>query len=29
MTKDYIIFYMSDGNNIKRERGTFDDPDTP
>jgi len=28
MTKDYIIFYMSDGNNIKRERGTFDDPDT-
>ena len=28
MTKDYIIFYMSDGKNIKRERGTFDDPDT-
>ena len=28
MTKDYIIFYMSDGNNIRRERGTFDDPDT-
>ena len=28
MTEDYIIFYMSDGNNIKRERGTFDDPDT-
>ena len=28
MTKDYVIFYMSDGNNIKRERGTFDDPDT-
>ena len=28
MTKDYIIFYMSDGNNIKRERGTFDDPGT-
>lgn len=28
MTEDYIIFYMSDGNNIRRERGTFDDPDT-
>tara|TARA_R110001606_G_scaffold56983_2_gene137961 strand:+ start:24136 stop:26220 length:2085 start_codon:yes stop_codon:yes gene_type:complete len=28
MTKDYIVFYMSDGKNIKRERGTFDDPDT-
>ena len=28
MTEDYIIFYMSDGNNIRRERGTFDDPGT-
>ena len=28
MTEDFIIFYMSDGNNIRRERGTFDDPDT-
>ena len=28
MTEDYIIFYISDGNNIRRERGTFDDPGT-
>ena len=29
MTDDYIVFYMSDGSSITRDRTVVDDPDTP
>jgi len=29
MTDDYIVFYMSDGSSITRDRTVADDPDTP